>query len=333
MLKPPTKVERPRFSIIIPIKGINEYLKTNVLHILDQSYSSWELIIVPNEVNKNIWKDHPQIRLVASGKLAPGRKRDIGANISNGQYLVFLDDDSFPDKNYLNIALKYLENCAEYKAFGGPGVTPDSNGLWQQASGGFFMSKFGGGFPERYLPLGKARPVSEWPSVNLIVEKTAFLKVGGFNTDLWPGEDSLFCTKFTHDHGFGLLYVPELTVWHHRRGGFLSHLRQVWQYGVNRGALFRDWKYSPKYLIPTIFLFFVFISPAVLVAEQGGTVFILVGWIAYLLACMGVFIEVQKYKNSLIAALTVLYTFPSHLIFGLGFIQGLVTKRAPNVLR
>ena len=41
----------------------------------------------------------------------------------------------------------------------------------------------------RFTPL-KKRFVIDYPSMNFFIRKTTFEKVGGFNSDYWPGEDS-----------------------------------------------------------------------------------------------------------------------------------------------
>ena len=41
----------PRFSIIIPVKAINDYVRETVPYIQQLAYQSWELIILPNEAD------------------------------------------------------------------------------------------------------------------------------------------------------------------------------------------------------------------------------------------------------------------------------------------
>ena len=32
----------------------------------------------------------------------------------------------------------------------------------------------------------------DWPSVNLMIKKDVFNSIGGFNTEHWPGEDTVY---------------------------------------------------------------------------------------------------------------------------------------------
>ena len=201
------------FSLIIPVKEINGYLRETVKIIQGLSYKHWQLIIVTNEICNDEWLE-PRLTIVASGRTSPGRKRDIGAKCATGEILVFLDDDSYPTKNYLKIAIDYFSK-SDVMALGGPAITPKQNSFWQKVSGSVFISRFSGGFPERYLSTGKEREIDDWPSVNLMLRRNIFEKIGGFDNDFWPGEDTIFSMKLRNHLKKGFLYAPHLVVWHH----------------------------------------------------------------------------------------------------------------------
>ena len=67
-----------RFSIIIPVKEINAYVRETVPYILGLRNPDWELIIVPNAEAPSEWHDD-RIRLMASCRVGPGVKRDLAA--------------------------------------------------------------------------------------------------------------------------------------------------------------------------------------------------------------------------------------------------------------
>ncbi|HRY30610.1 MAG TPA: glycosyltransferase family A protein, partial [Elusimicrobiota bacterium] len=68
----------PRFSIIIPVKGINDYIRENVSYILKLNSPDWELIILPNDASPSEWSDG-RISVVPTGRVGPADKRDVGA--------------------------------------------------------------------------------------------------------------------------------------------------------------------------------------------------------------------------------------------------------------
>ena len=203
------------YSIIIPVKEINSYVHETIDAISKLNYPHYEVIVLTNEFQESPWASN-KIRVIETGRVSPARKRDIGALQNDADILVFLDDDSYPSFDLLQIANMHFQNHAIH-AIGGPAITPSSNSFWQKVSGAVFLSRLSGGFPKRYISIGNPTYVDDWPSVNLMVRRKCFEAIDGFNNDFWPGEDTFFCRKLVEHTKCGILYVPKLIVWHHRR--------------------------------------------------------------------------------------------------------------------
>jgi hypothetical protein len=267
--------------------------------------------------------------------LGPAAKRDLGAAQARGEILVFLDDDSYPAENLLIIAERYFADPS-IVALGGPAITPPDDGFWQRVSGAVFLSKFSGGAPERYIPVGRARPVQDWPSVNLMVRKEDFVAVGGFDSPYWPGEDTKLCLDLVQKTGKAIMYAPEMQVWHHRRAGLWAHLRQVGGYGLHRGYFAKKYPETSrrtKYFIPTCFLIFVVSNAFIPVLDTQLQVVFFVIWIGYVAAIYKVWCDIRKYETVTVAVLAVPYTILTHLWYGARFAQGLITKNLKSKLR
>ena len=131
---------------------MNGYVRETVSYILRLKEAAWELLIVPNEETPSERND-PRVRLVPSGRVGPGAKRDLAAKMAGGEVLVFLDDDSYPREDLLTAAKPYFDDPS-VAAVGGPVITPPHDGFRRKASGAVFLSRFSGGAPERYLPVG-----------------------------------------------------------------------------------------------------------------------------------------------------------------------------------
>ena len=324
------------FSIIIPVKAINEYVYENISHIKLLSQENWEVFIVTNEVEENPWKEEKNIFLLSSGRVGPGAKRDLAAQTARGDVLVFLDDDSYPIKGYLNVAQnEFLDN--KIIAIGGPGITPESNGLIQKISGCTFFSKLSGGAPERYLSISTKKIVKEWPSVNIAIRKEAFKKVGGFNTCIWPGEDTVLCSKLTEAFGPSINYVPNLIVYHHRRGSILDHLIQVFSYGRQRGYLFRKRDLSSnslRYVLPSFFFLFVLLQPGMLFFElQLINTTLKILWMCYFMVVCKIFYDILQYSSTGISIAATCLSIFNHFFYGFGFLIGLMSPRPKIFLR
>lgn len=321
-------MEKIIFSIIIPVKSINDYVRESIKYIEKLEGENWELIILPNEQETNEWNDS-RISIYASGKVGPAKKRDIGATISNGEILVFLDDDSYPNSDLLKVARPYFQDKGVV-AIGGPAITPTNNNYWQKVSGSVYLSKFSGGNPERYVSLGKVKEVDDWPSVNLMVRKEDFLQIGGFKSEYWPGEDTLLCFDLIKKTGKKILYVPELIVWHHRRSGFFSHLKQVGAYGLHRGFFFKTYPENSrklKYTLPSMLVIFLFFLIFLSIFNKEWFEYIYPLSLLYVTCLILAWIDISKHTSIKISSTALIYTFFSHLWYGINFIKGLLSKK------
>lgn len=312
-----------RFSIIIPVRAINDYVRETVTYVQELTKPDWELLIIPNEAEVTEWPDDPRITLIPSGRVGPAEKRDLAAGLTNGDILVFLDDDSYPQSNLLEVASQYFSDPT-LAALGGPGMTPPSDNFWQRVSGAVFLSKLTGGSPERYAPIGEARSIDDWPSVNLMVRRDAFLSVNGFDCRYWPGEDTKLCLKLKQA-GKKLIYAPDAVVWHHRRAGLGAHLKQVSAYGLHRGYFGRHYpetSFRWKYFVPTAFTLFVLITPFWPWFPEFGLKLLVGGWVIYGLVLLASMNESLKFESLSVVFVSLLYVPPTHFFYGFQFARG-----------
>jgi GT2 family glycosyltransferase len=312
------------FSIIVPFGKLGTYVREAVKHIVQLCDGDWELILVPDEPTASEWDDD-RISILASGRVGPALKRDMAARASRGEILVFLDDDSYPAADLLDVARHHFD-ASDVAALGGPALTPPEDGFWQRVSGAVFLSRLSGGAPERYVPKGPVRTVRDWPSVNFMVRKSDFLAIGGFDTAFWPGEDTKLCLELTRA-GRRILYVPELIVWHHRRGSLATHLKQVGAYGLHRGFFAKKYPETSRkaaYFLPSLLVVFAVLSFFALVLPGPLRWIVVAGWVLYGLALLKAFGDFLAHERPAIALCAVWYTVCTHVVYGVRFLQGLV---------
>ncbi len=314
-----------KVSIVIPVVSINDYIRESIPHILSMDYNDFEVLILVEEESDETFE---KICIILTGRVGPAEKRDISIKYAKGEVLAFLDDDAFPEPDWLTRAVNHFEDKDVF-AVGGPAVTPDTDSFWQRVSGAVFLTKVGGGSPERYWPIGNVHEVDDWPSVNLLVRKDAFTKVGGFKSQFWPGEDTKLCLDLI-DAGGKIIYDPTVKVWHHRRSGVIKHLNQVGNYGLHRGFFAKKYPENSlklKYFIPSIFTLFIIISIAITIFIKPTGKFILYGYIIYGIALLYGFFDIfKKEKNVSISLFAIFYIIFTHLWYGLRFLQGFLLK-------
>jgi GT2 family glycosyltransferase len=326
---------KTKFSIIIPLKEFNDYLEESIPNILSMDYKNFEIIILTNEKPSKIpnYLKNKKIKIIETGKVSPAIKRDIGAKNSKGEYLAFLDDDAYPEKNWLNIAEQIFEE-KKVAVIGGAAITPETDSTTQKASGLFFETLFGGGgLSYRYKPNKKSFYVDDFPTVNFIVSKKAFFDIGGFDNEFWPGEDTKFCRELIKQN-YPIWYSNELIVYHHRRKLFLPHLKQIANYGKHRGYFAKKFPENSRkltYFMPSIFL----IGNAILFIliffnSNFFKLWVLLMGTYFSLITIDVFVRTLNIKIGILTIITILL---SHLTYGWKFIEGFLSKKIRSELR
>lgn len=234
----------PFISIVIPTTGNVKFIKGLVESVnkLDYPKEKYELILIGDkktellEVNTDRAKKYGINTTLKYEPYAAGKKRNIGVDLAKGEIIAFTDDDTILKEDWLNNAVKHLNENTDYVGVGGPNFTPREGLPFAKAVGRIFGSKFL--FSFRYT-IGHAKPkeIEHNPTCNYILKKNVF-KTVQFHDTLWPGEDAEFDIRLIKN-GFKILYAPDVVVWHHRRSRPLPFLKQMFNYGKTRAQVTR----------------------------------------------------------------------------------------------
>ncbi len=302
------KKNTPFFSVIIPVRNQTDYLKQTKHFLSKQIFSKFELLVVTDKISQN-----PN----------PAFKRNLGAQKAKGQYLAFLDDDSYPDQNWLASAKTIINQNPSIAAVCGPALTPPKDNILKKASGLIWSSWLGSGGAGLYRnSIQPKRFVDDYPTVNLIVKKTDFFKAGGFDTHHWPGEDTVLCLNLTKKLNKKILYHPSIIVYHHRRAVVWPHLKQITRYAIHRGFFVKKYpqtSFRLGYFIPSLFTLYLIILPIINIGIKYIPLYLyisilLITWLNFII----------KKNNPLTSTLAVLTIPLTHIYYGLLFVYGLL---------
>lgn len=300
-------MNNPLFSIIIPIRIENDYLRETLVHLKSQTFKSFEILVITDKISKSS---------------DPSIKRNLGAKMAKGKYLAFLDDDSFPQNDWLKNTSKLISINSDYAGFCGPCLTPPHDNVFQQASGLVWQSYLGSGGAGTYRNSSQSpRFVDDYPTVNLIIKKADFDSIGGFQSKYWPGEDTILCLDLTHKLNKKIFYHPSITVFHHRRNVIIPHLQQIKRYALHRGLFARKYpqtSFRLGYLIPSFFVVYLATLPF--------TKFYFPAYI-YCFLLLITFLLFICSKNNLFSSLLAILTIPiTHIFYGILFIKGFLSS-------
>jgi len=235
-------------SIIVPCKQIDEHANECIVHCLDLDYERLEILVLPDAGGM---RGDPRVKVVPTGALTPGAKRNLAMKESTGSILAFIDSDAYPRRDWLRTASGHLRD-ATVSAVGGPGVTPDADNDMQKGSGFVLSSFLVGTLRRRYSP-GSVFYSDDIHSCNFVAKREIMERVK-WNEKYWPGEDTLLSLDLSK-LGVKMLEAEDVVVYHHRRELFLPHLKQVSSFGLHRGLFFRKYPGNSRkvtYVLPSM---------------------------------------------------------------------------------
>lgn len=338
-------MQNPFISVIIPVRELNNYLfSENFPAFQKQNYNQFEVIVLPNSkstLDKELIKKYKWLRIIPTPHISrPAEKRDIGAKHAKGTILAFIDDDAYPSSNWLEISAHYF-NIINTESICGPGIIPQNVNIWEKIFNEILLSPIGSAQYRYRFTQDKPRFVDDYPSMNFLIKNDVFKKLGGFNSEYWPGEDSKLCEDLIYKYKGEIFYTPDVLTFHHRRNNLMGFLKQHANYGFHRGAFFSHGDRNSRrlsYLIPTFFVFYLFclIYLKLFNIEYGKPnieYFILfIPLLIYLL--LGIFLSTMSTLNTkslkiglLIFPVLFLTHFTYGTMFTKGFIKGLISKK------
>ena len=311
---------KPLVSIIIPCKVVDTYTMECIEHCKLLDYPNFEILLLPDCQTEAIGN----VRVITTGPVAPGVKRNMGVKSSNGEFCAFIDNDAYPRNDWLTNGLKLLED-PNVGGVGGPGLTPETDGLLQKA-GGYVLSSFMvGNLSSRYKTKSSFKS-DDIHSCNFIARKAIIDEAGGWNEKYWPGEDTLMCLAIKK-LGKELIESCDVVVYHHRRSLFKAHLKQVSRFGEHRGFFakkFPENSVKLTYFLPSLLVFSFVVGIVLSLIFPFFTYIMLLGVAVYLISSLiAAGIQVRNVKLLFSVWLGIIVT---HIIYGTFFLSGLIKR-------
>lgn len=180
--------------------------------------------------------------VVQNDGLMIGPARDVGFAAAHGDIVAFTDADCIVERDWLKNAVKYFDDPL-VGAVGGPSPVPPGQGALAEAIGYFFRlsaAVAGAAHVEAQTAVERVRHL---PGCNLLCRRSALAKIFPLHWTTTSGED-LQTGRLLLQHGYLLLRVPDVRVWHYKRTTPRAFFWQMQSYGRGRlrlGKLDRSW--------------------------------------------------------------------------------------------
>ncbi len=327
-------------SIVIPVRAINSYLRQTLGEILRLygGRKDLEVLVFTDEpVSESEAKEFPGVKFIPTGAVGPAEKRNWALKHARGEIFAFLDDDSYPEDGWLEKAIDLFQTRDDLAGVCGPTLTPENDNFWQKVAGLVYWSYLGSAGSGTYRNrISSPQFTEDYQSANLLVRRGDFEKVGGFDTEHWPGEDTKLCMDLTAKLEKKILYHPQVLAYHHRRAALLPHLKQISRYARRSGnfaRIFPEARCQLGFFLPMLFVWGLVIGGIAAMfhplAKLVYAAFLGTYAVALVFSALDIFFRSYEAKRSTslgerlgLALLTPMVIFLTHLWYGILFQQG-----------
>lgn len=186
---------------------------------------------------RNLDYDKKKMEVIVVRGNQPSLQRNLSALKAKNEILYFLDNDSEPAAQNLNILNDFFRQNKQAVIMGGPSLSKKEDTVFQKAEGSAFGSFIGSLFSRsRYTGIGELRESNELELIlcNLAVKRKEFLVLKGFNISLYPNEENEFINRVQRKKKKTVYYHPGFAVYRSHRKNIPLLVKQIFTYGRGR---------------------------------------------------------------------------------------------------
>ncbi len=221
------------FSIIIP--NLNSLTIDQTIRAVEQQCDqsqSIEIIVVGLDEPGLVERSETVHFISTTRPVSPGRARGVGTRHASGKLLCFLDADCIPCDDWLHRIWERFQDPS-VNVLGG-GVECSDRGFWMRCE---YISGF-----HDYLITAPYGVREQLPSLNLIVRRSVFEQVGGFDETMAGGEDADLTMRLRMK-GYALHFDPQVSVDHRpNRRTAQAVFQRTWWYAYHSMKINPRWR-------------------------------------------------------------------------------------------
>jgi GT2 family glycosyltransferase len=226
--------EWPRVSVVVCSCNGSRTIRRTCEGLLGLDYPDLEVIVVDDgsrDATGSI-AEESGFRVIRTENRGLSAARNTGLEAASGEYVVYLDDDAWPDPHWLKYLVHTFESGA-YAAAGGPNIPPPDDSRTAQC-----VARSPGGPIHVLIDDLRAEHL---PGCNLAVRRSVLADMDGFDARFRvAGDDVDLCWRLL-GQGLEIGFAPGAMVWHRRRETVRGYLRQQRGYGRAEALLERKW--------------------------------------------------------------------------------------------
>jgi len=230
----PPDISWPKISIVVCSYNGAHTIRNCFQGLLQLDYPNFEVIVVNDgstDKTAIIAREYG-FRLISTENQGLSNARNTGLKAATGEIVAYIDDDAFPDQDWLKyLAATFLTtDCA---GVGGPNIAPPGDGKIADC-----IANAPGGPMHVLVSDQEAEHI---PGCNMAFRKDCLKAIEGCDPQYRAaGDDVDLCWRI-QQCGWWLAFAPAATVWHHRRNSVRTYWKQQIGYGKAEALLERKW--------------------------------------------------------------------------------------------
>ena len=227
-------MDMPRISVVVCTYNGGATIADTVRGVQALRYPKVELIVVDDGSTDGAGDVAERLgaRVVRTANRGLSAARNTGLAAASGEIVAYLDDDAWPDPDWLTYVAGALADRS-LAGVGGPNLAPAGDGAIAAC-----VANAPGGPAHVLLADDVAEHI---PGCNMAFRRGWLEEIGGFDPRFRvAGDDVDLCWRL-QDRGGVIGFHPSAVVWHRRRGSLRTFWRQQRGYGAAEALLERKW--------------------------------------------------------------------------------------------
>jgi glycosyltransferase involved in cell wall biosynthesis len=226
--------EWPRISVVVCSLNGGSTIRDTMEGLTRLDYPNYEVIVIDDGSTDDtaaIAAEYP-VRVISTENRGLSSARNTGWQQATGEIVAYIDDDAYPDPDWLRFLVTVFED-SEFVGVGGPNLPPAGDGWIADC-----VANAPGGPVHVLVTDTEAEHI---PGCNMAFRRQALSVIGGFDPVYRAaGDDVDICWRL-QERGWTIGFSPVAVVWHHRRNSLKMYWKQQQGYGKAEALLERKW--------------------------------------------------------------------------------------------